>query len=420
MMVLTGILFYYLIAVFWIRRATKNDPTALSTLQIALTLGFKIALGCLYGYIFLIKYDGDDTWLLHQFSLEQHELLKSDPLKFFSEMNPVVAFDRYDDLQTNIYYYLSDLEAWFFGKPFAFINFLSGGNYYVNIVFFNAIVFWGHYWLYKLLISRLSLPPLPLLVCIFFIPPVIFWLSGLRAEGPLLFFISLSLYHYDRLLKKPGFSSVLLVLISFAGILILRSAILFILIPALVSWLLVVRKNTRPLLAFAAVYGFCATVFFGSSILFPEKGLTSLVVNRQKEFFELEGNTRFQLDTLSGNAMSFAKVFPQAVNNVFLRPYPWEAKGALQYGAVLEVMLFLVLFLMFMYKKVQGWKSILNDPLTLLLLSFAFCLYVLTGYTVPFPGAIVRYKIIGELFLLISLVVCIDWNAITKKGGPSH
>src|SRR5688500_12006502 len=202
MTVIAGIFFYYIVCVFLIRLAVKHDKEPISTLQIALAFALKILLGCIYGYIFLVKYDGDDTWLIHEFTLEQHDLLVSDPLLFFSEMNPVPAFSRYEDLYTNIYYYLSDLEAWLLAKPFAFFNFLSGGNYYINIVFFSLVTFWGHYWLFKLIRQRFDVSFLPLFLCIFFIPPVVFWLSGLRADGLLLLFISLLFRQFDMMLSK--------------------------------------------------------------------------------------------------------------------------------------------------------------------------------------------------------------------------
>ncbi|RYE29883.1 MAG: hypothetical protein EOP48_32330 [Sphingobacteriales bacterium] len=120
--VLIGLLFYFTACVFILRYCVKRDAHQLNTPQLAAALGFKILMGCIYGYIFLVKYNGDDTWVLHEFSLEQHDLLISDPLYFFSEMNPFTAFDRYEDFTTNTYYYLSDLEAWLLAKPFAFIK----------------------------------------------------------------------------------------------------------------------------------------------------------------------------------------------------------------------------------------------------------------------------------------------------------
>jgi hypothetical protein len=415
MTVIAGIFFYFIICVFLIRLAVKHDKEPLSTIQIALALAFKVLLGCLYGYIFLVKYDGDDTWLIHEFSLEQQDLLISDPLLFFSEMNPIPAFARYEDLYTNSYYYLSDLEAWLLAKPFAFFNFLSGGNYYINIVFFSLITFWGHYWLFRLIRKRFEVAFLPLLICIFFIPPVVFWLSGLRADGLLLLFISLLLWQFDMMLEKLTTKNLLLVILACIGILVLRSGLMILLAPALLSWWLAVKFRIKPLRTFLSVYGTGLIIFLGSTIIFPGRNPGSIIVNRQRAFFELEGNTRFKLDTLYPDARSFIRIFPQAVNNTFLRPYPWEAKGTLQYAAGLEIMLFLFLGMLFLWKRNPGWKKQFFHPVMLSLIFFAFGLYMLTGFTVPFPGAIVRYKIIGELFFFIALCSAICWKQLAVK-----
>jgi hypothetical protein len=415
MTVLAWILFYFIVCVFLIRLAVKHDKEQLSTLQIALALGFKVLLGCAYGYIFLVKYDGDDTWLIHEFSLEQQDLLINDPLRFFSEMNPFTAFNRYDDLYSNSYYYLSDLEAWLLAKPFAFLNLLSGGNYYINIVFFNAFTFWGHYWIFQLVRRRFTVQVQPLFICIFFIPPVVFWLSGLRADGYLLLFIALLLLQFDKALVKATVKNILFVLIASLGILILRSGLMILLAPALFSWWLAAKYPVKPLRAYFSVYAICLAVFLAGMMVFPGKNPGSAIVSRQRAFFELEGNTKFKLDSLSADAGSFIRIFPQAANNTFLRPYPWEAKGALQYAAVLEVMLFLLLIGLFCYRRNPAWKEMFKHPVMLTLLCFAFSLYILTGYTVPYPGAIVRYKIIGELFFFVALCCGINWPLVMQK-----
>ena len=49
---------------------------------------------------------------------------------------------------------LSDLEFWAITKPLALFNLYSRGNYYVNVVFFNLLTFWGQYLVFKLFAAR--------------------------------------------------------------------------------------------------------------------------------------------------------------------------------------------------------------------------------------------------------------------------
>ncbi|RYF99399.1 MAG: hypothetical protein EOO02_17005, partial [Chitinophagaceae bacterium] len=201
-----------------------KQQSGLQTWQVALALGFKTLMGCIYGYIFLVNYNGDDTWQLHNYSIEQQQLFLKDPVRFFTEFSPAGAFGRYAGTSEDLYYYLHDLEAWLLAKPFALINFVTGGDYYINIVFYNAVVFFGHYWLYQLIIKKFSSSSLLLYICIFLFPPIVFWLSGLRADGLLLFFLMLALKSFQSLIVKfrPGAAFALLA--AFAGLIILRSA----------------------------------------------------------------------------------------------------------------------------------------------------------------------------------------------------
>ena len=415
MFVFAVVLLFTVLAIFLLRWATPNDQYGLTTFQLTLAFSFKILMGCAYGYIFLVKYDGDDTWWLHEYSLGQFDLLREDPWWFFAEMNPMLTFNRDDGLATNCYYYLADLELWLLTKPFAFLNFLSGGNYYINIIFFNLPVFFGHYWLFRMLRQKFAAPRWPLFAAVFLIPPVVFWLSGLRADGILFFLMMLAFRTFSKLIKHVAVKPIIIFLFSLAGIVIFRNVHAALILPAFVSWLIAEKSGRKALPVFTVVYGICIGFFLGNMLIWPDKNAASLIVNRQHEFFELAGNTRFNLDTLKPNAISFVQVLPQAANNTFLRPYPWEAKGILQYATVLEVLLFLMLIVLFVFRRIPGWKSVLNHPFTLTLLFFGISLYLFTGYVVPFPGAIVRYKIIGEIFFFAILACVIDWRRIAPN-----
>jgi len=413
----TWVLFTAMI-ILWLRAMIKHDTYALSLAQVAVAFIFKVMLGCAYGYIFLVKYNGDDTWWLHEDSLGQYDLLKDDPWLFLTEMDPFDALSKYGDPISNIYYYIANLEVWLMTKPLAFVNFLSGGNYYINILFFNVPVFFGHYWLYGMIRKRVGASEWPAFAAAFLVPPVVFWLSGLRAEGLLFFFTMLAFRRFNKLIgpiairKSATLKNVFLFLIAMLGILILRSVFVVLLIPAFISWWLVEKRGRKPVVTFALVYGTCIAVCMASTFLSPHTNAATVIVERQMAFFQLEGNTRFQLDTLTPDPISFARILPQAVNNTFLRPFAWEAEGALQYAAVMEVFLFLALLLLFLYRKVKNWKIVLGDPFILSLLYFSLFLYLVTGYTVPFPGAIVRYKAIGEMFFFVVFTSCIDWRSL--------
>jgi hypothetical protein len=177
------------------------------------------------------------------------------------------------------------------------------------------------------------------------------------------------------------------------------------LLPALAAWYISVSSRFKAIWVFIVTYSVTAELFFASSLLSNQKNLPSIVVQRQQQYFALKGNTRYQLDSLRPTLESFVEVFPQSVINTIVRPFPWEAKGPLQAFYSLDILFFLFLFLTCLLKKDKDWKNYFYHPLTWVLLFFALSLYLFIGYTVPFPGAIIRYKIIGDLFILIAFLL---------------
>jgi 4-amino-4-deoxy-L-arabinose transferase-like glycosyltransferase len=278
------------------------------------------------------------------------------------------------------------------------------------VVFFNFIVFWGHYWLFSLLAKEFPGKRRLLLLLIFFFPPVVFWLSGIRADGLLLFFVALILVHYHRWLQQRKGHFLLYTILAMAGLFIFRNMMPLMMVPPMIAWLIAVRWKRNPWLIFAMVYAITGLLFFSTAWWLPRGGLPAVVVKRQQEYFTLKGNTAFALDSLQASAGSFIKVLPQAVNNTFLRPFLWEAKDKLQLMASLDNMFLWGLIILFLVRKDEQLRQKWRHPLILFFLFFSISLYLFIGYTVPFPGAIIRYKAIAELCILLSLSVGIKWG----------
>ncbi len=404
------IVLFYFIFVFLLSRWSKKQPNGLSVKEIAFAYGLKAILGILYGYIFLIWYNGDDTWYFHKGSIDEYQKLLKSPVQFFADLNPFPAFNRHETFSKGWYYYLSDLEFWLISKPLALFNFFSGGNYYVNVMFFNFIVCWGHLWLFQLFVKEFPRQRKALFIAVFLIPTVVFWLSGIRGDGFIIFFLGLLLLHFYKWVNKGKINSWIYILIGLAGIIVLRSVLVLLLIPALLSWWITVRFAIPIFKCTTIVYGSCVLLFFGSLLISSRENFPSIVASRQLEYFGLKGNTRFHLDTLQPSVRSFVTILPQSINNTFLRPYLWEAKGFLQASAAIEVLLVILLVLLFIFNNNSGFKMHFKKPLILFSTLFAVTLYILVGYTVPFPGAIIRYKIPAELLLIIVLSIAINWK----------
>ncbi|WP_133055371.1 hypothetical protein [Niastella koreensis] len=416
-MYIIALLFYSCIFIYILHRLTRKKAL-LSVSELSLAFGFKVALGCLYGYIYGRYYNGDDTWNYHFYSLQDLHKLKHNTLFYFTELLPGESFTwAGGSFFHGFSAYLHTLEFDTIVKTLSIADIFSGGNYYINVVFFNFILFWGHYWLFCLFVKEFPGKRKPLLLVIFFFPPLVFWLSGIRSDGLVLFSVALLLLHFRRWLYEHKKWSVLYMVPGMLGILIYRSQILLLLIPALLAWLVCVKFNRKPVATFLWVYAIGGLLFFASAWVSPAQNLPGVIADRQQSFLKLHG-TRFQLDSLKPSVTSFARVLPQALSHTFVRPTLWEAKGALQLMTAVEIIVCWLLVLLAIIKRDIHVRQTLQKPFILFCLAISFTLYIFIGYVIPFPGAIVRYKAIPELLLLAVAVVCTDWraqNQISKK-----
>jgi hypothetical protein len=413
-MYVTGFLIYSALFIYLLYRLTRK-AALLSTTELAGAFMFKVSMGCLYGYVYLHYYQGDDTWLFHRQSVEELQKLLREPLAFLKDFTPAEAFAWAGG--PSIPTYIQFLEKHILAKTLAIFDFFSGDNYYINVIFFNFILFWGHYWLFKMLVKEFPDKRQPLLLLIFFFPPLVFWLSGIRADGLLLFFLSLLLIHFRRWVYEHKKAGLAWCLPAVLGLLIFRLQVLLVLAPALTAWYISVKFRRHSLRTWLLVYVVAGLVFFATAWVSPARNLPLIVVKKQQDFLALQG-TRFQLDSLQPSVTGYVRVLPQAVDNTFFRPFIWEAKGLLQIMTALEVLVCWLLVLRMIIKRDEQWKKQLTDPMLLFFICFGITFYIFIGYTVPFPGTIVRYKALPELLLLTIAVICSKWrftHRINKK-----
>lgn len=395
----------------------RHQKTSLSFAQVLIFFGSKIIAGAVYGYIFKRYYNGDDTWGLHHDSLLQYKRLLDSPGRFAGDLFTTVPLHTTSDSYFNPTTYLESLEYSIITKMLALFNLISQGNYYINVVFFNFLGFWGLFFLYKLLAASITPAQHRMAAAVLFLfPPAAFWLSGIRTEGLLLLFTGVLLYQFNRWLKKQRAISLLCCLGCLAITLVLRNGFAFLLLPSLLAWWACVSFRIPAKKVFAVTFIACIAAVIGGSFALPKRlNAFFIIANRQHEFLALEGNTRFRLTRLEDNPASFVKVLPEAAANTFVRPFLWEARGLLQWFAAIDTLIVFLLLAFTAFVYVRSSTGIKNSPVLWVLLMTGVCNYLITGWVVPFPGAIVRYKIIPELLLICACLLVLNGSGWLGK-----
>lgn len=387
---------------------SRSYRNYISAQQVTISFITKVVFGMAYGFLFLKFYNGDDTWQYHNLSVIEYKQLLHHPLNFFSDIrikaNGVSSIGAIFDTQNSLWNKLDDI---LFIKMLVIFNIFSFGHYYVNVVLFCGLVYFGHLLLFRQFTRYFPKSSFLLTISIFYLPMVIFWLSGIRKEGLLFLALAWVLYYFDRLLRKEEnlIKNIFFVSAGLIILLLMRNFMLLCLAPSLLAWFLCYRFRRKAMVIFAVVYLFSVGIFFLSGKIPGLPDLAMKVAQRQHDFLGLTANTRLPLDSLTGTASSYFEVLPQAVNHAFVRPYITESRGVLQLLSSINILVFFAIFIVAIIFRRPDWKAVLNQPLVLTCLFTAVFGYLVIGYTVPFPGAFVRYKAIFELIFLSSFVV---------------
>ena len=357
-----------------------------------------------YAYMF-------DTWWYHYLSVDEYKLLFQSPSKYLSNIFQSGYDDKYGRFLASENSWWNDLKSNMFIKFLSAVNIFSFGNYYVNVIFYSFITFTGPVAVYRVFSDVFPGKKIHVLLATFLIPSFAYWTSGIHKDGLVFMAISLIIYHVYFGLKEKRFklSRIFSLLISFIIILSFRNFLLVIMIPALFAWILSYKMKKRTALIFISTYLISGLLFFSLRYISSGLNFPQAVVDKQKAFKSLQGNSGFDFPELKPTIGSFLANAPRALSSTTLRPHPGDVKHILSMAAASETAFLLFLFLLFLFWRTNGVKS---PAFIWFCIFFCFSFLLLIGFTVNFLGAIVRYRSIILPFLLVPVISLIDWERI--------
>lgn len=372
--------------------------------------------GIFYGWIGV--YYGNmaqmiDTWAYHYESLQEYELLKTDPLEFFASLFRTTYDGGYTNFLTTHDSWWNDVKASFLIKIMAIFNLFSFGNYYINVIFLSFCTLFGPVALYRVMQDVFPTKKLAVLLATFLIPSFLYWTSGMHKEGIIFTALALIIYHFYFGFKQKSFSvgRMTVIFLGLVLVLILRNFLVLTLIPPLLAWIISSRLKVKPVISFTAVFLVFIFVFFTAKHINPQFDFPKATVTKQHEFLRQAGGSTVAVTALEPTAKSFALNAPQAISLSILRPYPSDVRHLLSLVAATEITVILVFFIVFLV-----WRK--NEtplaPFLLFCIFFSFGVAMMIGYTVNNLGAIVRYRSIILPLLIVPMAAKIDWQRINQ------
>jgi hypothetical protein len=293
----------------------------------------------------------------------------------------------------------------------AMLMWVSGGHYYVHVVFWCFISLIGLTGLFKVLARYFPRKKAAMFFSVFLLPTVLFWGSGILKEP--IFLLGLGLFalgFFSMIYNKIRWNNTLLTMAGGAVLILAKGYILLCMLPAIAGLLLAKANGGRRFwLWFAIPHAVALMLLFILPHIDPGYNVADYMRQKQEAFYnvaELSGSgSTLKIPPISSPA-DVVTYSPGAMARSYLRPWPWEWTKATYIPAALEnlALLICLLAMIWNFRRPYG----LEIPIFAFCLSFVLMIGILVGEVVPVLGAIVRYKMPGLIFLFAAIFMCTD------------
>lgn len=387
--------------------------------RVLVTLFIIRILALLVGsYLNLYYFPVSDSVAFHQMGIDEFNLLFQNPHEYFVNIFHTEPSQSYSRLLDDSNSYWNNLRNNLLAKMLSIFDLLSFKSFLINTLFFNFLIFFGVVALYRVFIKIFPASSLQLILCIFLLPSALFFSAMIHRDGLILLSISMIIYHLFFMINQRQllWKKLFIVLLFLLLIFLLRNFVFICLVPALIAWAIAAKFPRHAFISFVAVYVFIAILFFCSGYISPRANLPQYVSSRQSSFVEVgkAGASTIDIKPLYPTFKSFLSNAPQAFNHALMRPYISKAVSFAYLPFAIEIIVIEILFVLFLLFH-RSKKKV--NPLIYFGVFFSLTMLLVTGYTVPIIGAIVRYRSIYLIFLLIPVVCYTDWEKIRNLSG---
>lgn len=374
----------------------------------------KVFAGIAYGMFYTLPkyYPTSDTWRFYRLSINETKWLITDPVAFIKDLFNY-GYSATGNIFSGENTYWNDLKSNVPVKIMAFFNVLTNNSYYANIILFNFLFLFGLVALFKVMTAIFPGKKWLIIFGVFLLPSTLFWCSGIHKDGLILSATGIVVYCFYKITHRTfSLKHLLLILLSFILIFALRNYILFALLPAIFCWLLANRYPTKKNYIFSVLYLIGIAFFFIVPYIFPSINLPLYVAHKQHEFLQLSAGSAVKTNPLQPTLVGFVTFLPHALDMAFLRPHFTEFKNFSYIPAIAENLLLITLIIISI-ANINKRSNI--PPLVMCLFAFSISTLLICGYTIPFTGAIVRYKSLVLPLLITPLLCLADFSFLKKK-----
>jgi hypothetical protein len=378
------------------------------------------------GYILYIMYSQyyterytADIFKYYDDSLVLYNTFFSNPLDFFKI---IIGIDC--DSEDYLINYFSEMNHWdtsyknslmdesrLLIRLNAILNIIGFKSYSFNLISFVFIGFLGKFLITKNLVKFYkSINPIILFWGLILFPSLMLWSSGILKEPLIIFSIGLILQSFGVYNSKK-ISSLILVFFGLLIIFKLKFYVFICFLPALISFLICQNWKIKPLKVITITIISLNILLVILSTLKNSYNPLEILSNKQNDFIKLaeifNAGSSFKMVPMDPNFNSFLSSIPTGVINGFFRPFPSDINKIIHILPLIEN-IFLYVLIIYLFYKLFSLKIKLETVYLNALLNSVFfisLLFVITGISTPVIGALVRYKLPGTIFIIISICI---------------
>ncbi|HUS01409.1 MAG TPA: hypothetical protein VMY77_06770, partial [Chitinophagaceae bacterium] len=297
-------------------------------------------------------------------------------------------------------------------KLLSIFNIFSRGNFFINTIFYNFLIFFGSISFYRIFTRLIPDKKIWMIFALFLLPSLIYFTAGIHKDGLIFLGLGITCYNlFFAIKERITPKRILWILLGLIIIFLLRNFVVITLIPAIIAWVLAEKIKKYVLQTFIVVYLFFILLFFNLGSIHSSLDLPRYVSDRQIAFIQIakEGNSSININPLYPHFRSFLNNSPQALNHTLMRPYLTEKFTLLYIAAALEIFAYQVLFFIFLLFRCKNNKP---DAFVYCCIFFSLSMFLMIGYTIPIIGAIARYRSIYLPIIILSILCYTDWEKL--------
>ncbi len=397
----------------------------------ALTLKMIGALASVLVYQYY--YQGGDTMEFYTSASYIYSLFWSKPIDGIHMFSASPGWTYPELAQYSYLPFMYDVTTWTMVRVAAFVNLFSFDSYPVISLYFSLF---SLYCSWKFFVLLADLYPDQKLIkrfayCLFYIPSVFFWGSGVFKDTLTLgglFLVSYNVYEIF-IRRNISLGQVLSLILGLYLMYSIRLFFLIILIPCIGFWLFaefrdrLIKNETLKILSFPLLLAISSIVIVLGlgRVMSTDESLSAEALQHKAEGFQSWhgslGGSAYDLGITDYSTSSLIQVFPKAVNVTLFRPYITEAHSGFQLITALQSLFFLLYLLYTLVTaRFAAISAITKDPLILFSLTFSLFYAFVAGFTSYNFGALDRYKIPALPFFMMALVLA-NYHAQQSKKG---